>query len=134
MTLFLMNFCYYLSLNTSSNWLYIFYIALGNFVVGRTLVLRNERISDSYFNMISAEKQKDTRSDSGKFEKSICSKDGKDLKTAALALQDSGSNGSNGNLDPNLILTRAPLLLPTLAPNPYLPHSVSLTLVSNPNS
>jgi hypothetical protein len=47
-TLIIMNFCYQMSNITTSYMMYLFYIFVGNFIVGRTLYVRNMRLPDSY--------------------------------------------------------------------------------------
>jgi hypothetical protein len=51
MTLVIVNFCFYLSLQKNcSFFMFCCYIALANFVIGRTLFLRSGRVPDSYLN------------------------------------------------------------------------------------
>jgi hypothetical protein len=51
MTLVIVNFCFYLSLQKNcSLFMFCCYVALGNFVIGRTLFLRSGRVPDSYLN------------------------------------------------------------------------------------
>jgi hypothetical protein len=51
MTLVIVNFCFYLSLQRNcSLFMFCCYVALGNFVIGRTLFLRSGRVPDSYLN------------------------------------------------------------------------------------
>ena len=47
-----MNFCYYMTYNSTSFSMIILYILIGNFVVARTLILRNLRIPDKHLNSI----------------------------------------------------------------------------------
>ena len=51
-TLIIMNFCYYMTYNSTSFSMIILYILIGNFVVARTLILRNLRIPDKHLNSI----------------------------------------------------------------------------------
>jgi hypothetical protein len=51
MTLIIVNFCFYMSLQKEcSQFMFCCYVALGNFVIGRTLFLRSGRVPDSYLN------------------------------------------------------------------------------------
>jgi hypothetical protein len=47
-TLIIMNFCYYMSNITTSYMMYLFYVFMGNLIVGRTLYVRNMRLPDAY--------------------------------------------------------------------------------------
>ena len=50
-TLIIMNYCYYISIKESTTFsMAIFCIFIANFVVARTLFLRNLRVPDSYLN------------------------------------------------------------------------------------
>lgn len=57
-TLVIMNFSFYMSVQPSTSFfMFCFYIAIGNIVVGRTLILRNERIPESAASILN---EKDT--------------------------------------------------------------------------
>ena len=51
MTLFIVNFSFYMSLQKDTSlFMFCCYVALGNFVIGRTLFLRSGRVPDSHLN------------------------------------------------------------------------------------
>ena len=55
-TLMIMNYCYYMSINELTSYMMSFiYLIIANFVVARTLFLRNLRVPDSHINAIALE-------------------------------------------------------------------------------